>query len=86
MSGVGHNSIAVDELRLLADRIRKLRDERKNINDDIKDVREEAKARGYDPKTLMAVVTLLEQREKDKDKFDEQRALLDTYLAAFGID
>ncbi len=88
MSGMGHNSgsVAADELRLLAERIERLIEDRKNINDDIKDVKAEAKARGYDARTLMEVIKIRAQRSASLDNYNERKALLDTYLAAFGID
>lgn len=87
-AGIGHNSggkgtVAADELRLLAERIERLQEDRKAINDDIKDVKAEAKSRGYDVKTLMTVVKI---RAMKREVYQEEQALLETYLAAFGID
>ena len=52
---VAEGSIAADELRLLIERIERLEEEKKAMADDIRDVYAEAKARGYDPKTMRTV-------------------------------
>ena len=61
MSDVGHNSVAGDRLRLLIERIERLEEEKKGISDDIKDVYGEAKATGFDVKTMRAIVKLQSQ-------------------------
>ena len=55
---LAEGSIAADELRLLIERIERLEEEKKAIADDVRDVYGEAKARGYDPKTMRTVVRL----------------------------
>ena len=73
---------AADELRLLIERVERLEEEKKGISDDVRDVYAEAKARGYDPKTMRAVVRL---RKMEKNARDEAEALLETYKAALGM-
>jgi uncharacterized protein (UPF0335 family) len=75
-------SIATEELRLLIERIERLELEKTAIADDVKDVYREAKARGYDPKTMRTVVRL---RKMDLHVRQEAEALLDTYKAALGL-
>lgn len=82
MAEAGHNA-AQDQLRLFVERIERLQEERKGINDDIRDVKAEAKANGYDARTLMEVIKV---RALSTEVRQERKALLDTYLAAFGID
>jgi uncharacterized protein (UPF0335 family) len=79
---LAEGSIAADELRLLIERIERLEEEKKGIADDIKDVYAEAKARGYDPKTMRQVVRL---RKMEKHVREESEALLETYKAALGL-
>jgi len=79
---LAEGSIAADELRLLIERIERLEEEKKGIADDIKDVYAEAKARGYDPKTMRQVVRL---RKMEKHVRQESEALLETYKAALGL-
>jgi len=74
--------LAADELRQLIERIERLEEEKKGLGDDIRDVYAEAKARGYDPKTIRAVVRL---RKMEKNARDEAEALLETYKAALGL-
>ena len=79
---LAEGSVAADELRLLIERIERLEEEKKAIADDVRDVYAEAKARGYDPKTMRAVVRL---RKMENNARQEAEALLDTYKAALGL-
>lgn len=79
---MAEGSIAADELRLLIERIERLEEEKKGMSDDIRDVYAEAKARGYDPKTMRTVVRL---RKMESHVRQEAEALLDTYKAALGL-
>ena len=79
---LAEGSIAADELRLLIERIERLEDEKKAIADDVRDVYAEAKSRGYDPKTMRAIVRLRKMESNDRQ---EAEALLDTYKAALGL-
>lgn len=75
-------SIAAAELRQFIDRIERLEEERTTLNDDIKEVVAEAKGRGYDTKTIRAIVRL---RKKDANERKEQEALLELYMNALGM-
>jgi uncharacterized protein (UPF0335 family) len=79
---MAEGSIAADELRLLIERIERLEEEKKAIADDVKDVYGEAKARGYDTKTMRKVVAL---RRMETHVRQEADALLETYRAALGL-
>jgi uncharacterized protein (UPF0335 family) len=79
---MSEGSVAADELRLLIERIERLEEEKKGIADDVRDVYGEAKARGYDAKTMRAIVRL---RKMEKNARDEAEALLETYKAALGL-
>ena len=79
---LAEGSIAADELRLLIERIERLEEEKKAIADDVKDVYAEAKARGYDAKTMRTIVRL---RKMESHVRQEAEALLDTYKAALGL-
>jgi len=76
-------TITDDRLRLLIERVERLSDEKKGIQDDIKDVFGEAKATGYDTKAMKAVIKI---RKKSRDDRMQEEAILETYLAALGID
>jgi uncharacterized protein (UPF0335 family) len=80
---MAEGSIAADELRLLIERIERLEEEKKAIADDVKDVYAEAKARGYDTKTMRKIVAL---RKMETHTRQEADALLETYRAALGMD
>lgn len=79
---LAEGSIAADELRLLIERIERLEEEKKAIADDVRDVYAEAKARGYDGKTMRTIVRLRKMETHDRQ---EAEALLDTYKAALGL-
>lgn len=75
-------NVAADQLRLLIERIERLEEEKKGVSDDIKDVYAEAKATGFDTKTLRKVIGL---RRMEKHARDEADALLETYRNALGL-
>jgi uncharacterized protein (UPF0335 family) len=75
-------NVAADQLRLFIERIERLEEEKKGVADDIKDVYAEAKANGYDTKTMRQIVRL---RKMEKHARDEQDALLETYRNALGL-
>lgn len=79
---MAEGTVAADELRLLIERIERLEEEKKSMADDIRDVYAEAKSRGYDAKTMRAIVRL---RRMESDARQEAEALLDTYKAALGL-
>ncbi len=78
----GKGTVAADELRLLIERAERLEEEKKAISDDVKDVMAEAKSRGYDAKAIRKIVQI---RRKKKEEYQEEEAILDTYLAALGM-
>lgn len=65
------------------ERIERLEEEKKAIADDIKDVYLEAKAEGYDVKTMRHIAKL---RKMDASARQEMEALIETYKAAVGLD
>ncbi len=75
-------TVAADQLRLFIERIERLEEEKKGIADDIRDVYAEAKANGYDTKTMRAVVRL---RKLETHTRQEMDALLETYRVALGL-
>jgi uncharacterized protein (UPF0335 family) len=79
---MAEGTIAADELRLLIERIERIRETKKDAADDERDVFAEAKARGYDPRTMRTVISL---RAMDPHVRQEKEALLDTYKAAMGL-
>ena len=79
---MSEGNVAADQLRLFIERIERLEEEKKGIADDVKDVYAEAKANGYDTKTMRKVVAL---RKMEKHARDEADALLETYRNALGL-
>jgi uncharacterized protein (UPF0335 family) len=75
-------TVSAGQLRALIERIESLEEEKKAVADQIRDVYAEAKANGFDAKTLRKVVAL---RKKDLAERQEEEAMLDLYLQALGM-
>lgn len=75
-------SIAAQELRLFVERVERLEEEKKGIADDIKDVMGEAKSRGFDVKAIRKIMSI---RKKNKEEYQVEEAILETYLSALGM-
>lgn len=75
-------NVTADELRLLIERAERLEEEKRGIADDIKDVMSEAKARGFDTKAIRKIMQI---RKKTKEDFQEEEAILETYMNALGM-
>jgi len=80
MTDIGHN-MAADRLKSIVERIEKLEEERKLLQEDIKDIYTEAKSAGFDTKVLRMLIA---SRKKDQVEWEEQQALLETYMKALG--
>lgn len=80
---MSEGNVAADQLRLFIERIERLEEEKKGIGDDIKDVYLEAKANGYDAKIMRQIVRLRKMPQHDRQ---EMEAILQTYLAALGME
>jgi len=79
---MSEDNVAADQLRLFIERIERLEEEKKGIADDVKDVYAEAKATGYDAKTMRKIVAL---RRMESHVRQEADALLETYRNALGL-
>jgi uncharacterized protein (UPF0335 family) len=80
--GIRDGAVAAEELRLLIERAERLEEEKKGIADDIKDVMSEAKSRGFDVKAIRKIMSI---RKKNKEEYQVEEAILETYLAALGM-
>ena len=80
MSVIGHN-VAAERLNSIVERIEKLEEERKLLQADIKDIYTEAKSAGFDVKVLRMLIA---SRKKDQAEWEEQQAMLETYMQALG--
>ena len=79
---VSATSVAAGQLKSIVERIERLEEEKKEVADQIKEVYAEAKANGFDAKTLRKVVSL---RKKPSEERAEEEAMLDLYLSALGM-
>jgi uncharacterized protein (UPF0335 family) len=74
--------VAKDQLKQYIDRIERLEGEKSVLLDDIKQVFDEAKANGFDVKTMKQIIKL---RKLDKNKLAEQDAILELYRQALEV-
>ena len=75
-------NISAQQLQLLIERIENLEEEKRGTSDDIKEVYAEAKATGFDVKTMRQLVRL---RRMEAAARQEAEALLETYKSAIGL-
>ena len=73
---------AAEELRLLIERAERITEEIKAGQDDLKDVMAEARSRGYADKTIRKIMAI---RLKRKEEYQEEEAILETYLQSLGM-
>jgi len=76
------NTSSRDQLRSIIERVERLEEEKKALADDIKEVYGEAKANGFDVRTIRTVIRLRKQKHADRQ---EQEAMLDLYMKSIGM-
>jgi uncharacterized protein (UPF0335 family) len=75
--------VAKDQLKQYIDRIERLETEKSALLDDIKQVFDEAKANGFDVKTMKQIIKL--RKLDKKNKLAEQDAILELYRQALEV-
>ena len=75
-------TVAAGQLKSIIERVERLEEEKRQVADQIKEVYGEAKANGFDARTIRKVVSL---RKKPTEEREEEEALLDLYLSALGM-
>ena len=75
-------TVAREQLKSIIERVERLEEEKQAIAGDIRDIYAEAKANGYDVKTLRKVVRLRKQEPQERQ---EQEEILTVYLHALGM-
>lgn len=79
----GPQTVAVGRLRSFIERIERVNDEITELQDDRKAIFAEAKAEGFDLKAMRTIISL---RKKDPVEREQERAMLDLYLSALGME
>ena len=74
--------VAGDQLRSYLERIERLEEEKAALATDIREVFAEAKANGFDVKTMRQVLKL---RKMEDNERDEQEHMLDLYMRVLGM-
>ena len=77
------NGDAQTQLKSILERIERLDDEKDAISEHIKEVYAESKGNGFDNKVLRKIVAI---RKKDRSKVLEEKAILELYAHALGIE
>lgn len=81
MTDIGHNS--GQRLKSFLERVERLEEEKARLADDIKEIFAEAKAVGFDAKTMRKLIRL---RKMDAEKRREEDELLSLYKSAVGME
>lgn len=74
--------VAGDQLKSYIERVEKLEEEKAALAVDIREVFAEAKANGFDVKTMRQIIKL---RKMDHSERDEQEHMLDLYKRVLGM-
>jgi len=69
-------------LKAFIERVERLEEEKAALAEDIKEIYAEAKATGFDTKTIRKLIRL---RKMDAEKRQEEDALLELYKSAIGL-
>jgi len=77
------SGISGARLKTVIERIERLEEEKAALADDIKDIYAEAKATGFDVKTIRKLIRL---RKMDTEKRREEDEILELYKAAIGLE
>ena len=81
MTDIG--GVAGDRLRTIIERIERIEDEKKALSDDIREIYSEAKAAGFDVKTIRQIVRL---RKMNINERNEMEQILEVYKRAIGME
>ncbi|MBE6447051.1 MAG: DUF2312 domain-containing protein [Alphaproteobacteria bacterium] len=76
------HSSDINKLKLYIEKIENLEVERVEIQENISDVFKQAKADGFDVKTMKKIIKLKKMKTEDRENED---LLLDTYMVALGL-
>ena len=74
--------VSAQQLKQIIEKIERLEEQKAEISENIKDVFGQAKAEGFDLKTLRQVLKLRKMKPED---MSEQEQLLELYLNALGM-
>lgn len=75
--------VEASKLKSYIERIERLEEDKKGIADDVRDVFAEAKANGFDTKTMRQIIKLRKMKANERT---EAEYMLDLYKRALGLD
>ena len=70
------------KLKSYIERIEKIEEERSALAADVRDIYTEAKATGFDVKTMRKIIAL---RKKSQSERDEEKAMIELYMKELGM-
>jgi len=76
------NKETAAQLKKYVEAIENYEAEKKEVSERLKEVYDEAKATGFDVKTIRQIIKI---RKSDQEKLQEQEYLLETYKEALGM-
>lgn len=76
-------TLSGEHLKQYIDKIERLEEEKTNIQTDIKEVYAEAGGNGFDVKTIRQLIKIRKLQPAERE---EQETLLETYMAALGMN
>lgn len=79
----GPQTVAAGQLRAFIERIERVNEAIADLSEDRKQIFAEARASGFDTKAMRAIIRL---RKKDPAERQQERAMLDLYLSALGME
>ncbi|MDP2193373.1 MAG: DUF2312 domain-containing protein [Alphaproteobacteria bacterium] len=82
MESINMGGVSADQLRLIIEKIERLEEEKAQIGEYIKDVFGQARADGFDIKTIRTIVRM---RKMKPEEMTEQEEMLELYLSALGM-
>lgn len=82
MTTFGTGSISVQQLRQFIEKIERLEEEKTQLSEHVRDTFSEAKAHGFDVKTIRQIIKIRKMKPEDRT---EQEELLDLYCHALGM-
>jgi uncharacterized protein (UPF0335 family) len=82
VGGIGHNSVAGEQLRLGIEKIERFEEAKKEIAEEIKDELAMLKGQGFNTKIVRKIIRM---RKQDQAAREEEEAITELYLHALGM-
>jgi len=81
----GINGDAKEKVKRFVSRIRKLKAEQAEIGEEVKNIYAECKSNGYDAAAIRELISEMEKREKNPEKWEAKEDMKDVLRVALGM-